>query len=58
MRLKRHPSGIIPQIRVFECPECGTKTTCTKAKGRTYPGHVKNLYCFVCRKDVQQTQIE
>lgn len=58
MRIKRHPRAIVPQIRVFECPECGTKITVTKAKGRTYPGHEKNLYCYVCRKSVRQTQIE
>lgn len=58
MRVKRHPRAIVPQMRVFVCPACGTKTTVTKVKGRTSPGHKKNLYCYVCRKTTPQEQLE
>lgn len=58
MRSKRHPRAIVPQMRVFQCPDCGAKFTVTKAKGRTNPGHRKDLYCYVCRKRTKQLQIE
>ncbi len=56
--MKRHPRAVVPQMRVFVCPACGTKTTVTKVKGRTSPGHKKNLYCYVCRKVTPQKQLE
>lgn len=58
MRMKRHPRAVVPQMRVFQCPACGTKLTVTKMKGRTGIGHQKDLYCYVCRERTKQTQIE
>ena len=46
------------QIRVFECPVCGFRQTCAKWKNKTAPGHVKDLYCPVCRKVREYIQIE
>lgn len=46
------------QMRVFVCDVCGVKTTVTKTKGKTIPGHIKDCYCFQCRQITKHTQIE
>ncbi len=56
--MKRHPRAVVPQMRVFVCPACGTKTTVTKVKGRTSPGHFKQIYCYKCKKRTRQVQLE
>lgn len=56
--MKRHPRAVVPQIRVFICPVCGTKISVTKVKGQTSPGHRKNIYCYVCRKVTKHEQLE
>lgn len=53
-----HPSAVVPQLRVFECPVCGTRNTAPKTKGRTHPGHVKTFWCYVCQADTDQVQEE
>lgn len=46
------------QMRVFACNVCGVKTIATKMKGKTLPGHIKDMYCFQCQKTTKHTQIE
>jgi len=43
---------------VFACEECGTKVVAPKKNGRTHRGHVKHMYCHVCRKETAHIQIE
>ena len=47
-----------PQIRVFACPVCGTRNVATKVAAITNPGHIKTMYCYGCRTETEQTQIE
>ena len=56
--MRQHPKAFVPQKRVFQCPVCGTKSPATKAKGRTAPGHIKTMYCFVCRAVTDHIQID
>lgn len=58
MRTKRHPRAIVPQMRVFQCLQCGTKFTITKVRGQTHPGHFKQIYCYKCKKRTRQVQLE
>lgn len=46
------------QIRVFVCPECGTHITATKSRGQTHPGHIKDIWCYVCQQVQKCEQIE
>ena len=46
------------QKRLFLCPHCGTVVPAIKHKGRTKPGHLKNMYCYVCRMVTEHVQIE
>ena len=46
------------QIRVFQCPVCGSRVVCPKYKGRTGKGHVKHTYCVRCRAVTAHVQIE
>ena len=46
-------------IRQFKCPLCGTEITAPKTS-RTGNGHIKTMYCPVCReqRDFIQTGID
>lgn len=46
-----------PQVRTFECQECGAVTPATKIHGRTQPGHLKDMYCYVCKEITLHIQI-
>lgn len=46
------------QIRVFLCPECGTKVSATKTKAKTKAGHIKTMYCYVCKKYTDHVQVD
>ena len=54
----QHPSAVVPQMRVFRCPACGTLHVYPKYKGRTHPGHIKTCWCYVCQADTDQVQEE
>lgn len=47
-------------LRYFKCPVCGAILTAPRRHGHTHPGHVKTMYCFVCRqeRDFVQTDSE
>ena len=55
---KTKPRAVVPQKRVFECPICGTRSPATKWRGRTKPGHIKTMYCYICKADTDHIQIE
>ena len=39
--------------RTFQCPCCSTKMTAyKKSSRRTKGGHIKHMYCYVC-KDIK-----
>lgn len=46
-------------LRTFRCPECGAELTAPKNKP-TPVGHIKTMYCPVCRaeRDFEQTELE
>ena len=46
------------QMRTFQCPDCGTKLQATKTKFKTKAGHIKTMYCYVCKemRDCVQTE--
>ncbi len=46
-------------LRYFRCPECGSTLTATKRISRaTGNGHLKYLYCPICRKEVNAEQYD
>lgn len=47
-------------IRRFLCPVCGQKMTACKQHRATANGHIKTMYCPMCRKtqDFVQYDIE
>lgn len=47
-----------PQVRIFRCPVCGTLNPATKYKGRTNPGHIKTMWCYHCKAETDQEQID
>lgn len=51
-------SSLRIQMRTFECPVCGTKLHATKTKFKTKVGHIKTMYCYVCKdmRDCVQTE--
>jgi len=53
MRKRRHFI-----VRRFRCPECGTELTATKMWFRTGDGHVKTMYCYVCKEERDCIQID
>lgn len=53
-----HPRAVVPQMRVFRCPKCGTLQDAPKTKGRTHPGHIKTFWCYVCQADTDHVQEE
>jgi hypothetical protein len=56
--MTQHPRAVVPQMRVFRCPKCGTLQDAPKTKGRTHPGHIKTFWCYVCQTDTDQVQEE
>lgn len=47
------------RIRSFVCPECGTVFTFPKSAHKMTPnGHIKDAYCYKCKKEQKLTQIE
>lgn len=46
------------QKRIFRCPECGALIPALKAKSPTQTGHIKTMYCYVCREERDFEQIE
>lgn len=37
-------------LRRFKCPECGQEMTAPKTAGMTHTGHIKTMYCPMCRE--------
>jgi len=45
-------------LRRFECPICGLKLSACKKDGVTGKGHVKTMWCTVCRSERDFVQID
>lgn len=46
------------QLRVFRCPECGTRLVAPKRIYRTSIGHIKTMWCYVCKAMRDFIQVE
>lgn len=46
------------RLRYFKCPECGTVTTAPKTDGLSHVGHIKTMWCYVCKADRDHVQID
>lgn len=46
------------QIRYFKCSSCGTIVTASKYRNRTANGHIKTMYCYICREDKEFVQYD
>lgn len=53
MKCRRHT-----RIRYFQCPVCHAVLTATKHKGITGTGHIKTMYCYVCKRDRDFVQVD
>lgn len=58
MPSKAHKSSLPIQVRYFRCSECGSVTPATKTRHKTSKGHVKHMYCHVCKAETEHTQTE
>lgn len=45
-------------VRHFRCPECGASVAAAKGKCRTGQGHIKTMYCYVCKRDRDFVQVD
>ena len=36
-------------LRYFKCPWCGAIATAPRTHGNTHSGHVKTMWCYVCK---------
>ena len=56
MRRIRSKNPRAVQLRIFTCLSCGTKVPASKRTSKTLPGHIKTMWCHVCkeRKDMVQ----
>lgn len=46
------------RLRYFKCPICGAVNTAPKTEGLTHKGHIKTMYCFMCKRETDQIQID
>lgn len=46
------------QKRLFACPVCGTVAPATKYHGKTKPGHIKTMWCHICKAETDHIQID
>lgn len=53
-RKSRNP----PQVRLFQCPNCGRFVPATKRRHRTAIGHIKTMYCFFCQEERDFIQVD
>jgi transcription elongation factor Elf1 len=56
MGRRQHVERYRPQIRSFVCTVCGNKATFPKYLGKTKAGHVKTVYCYVCKARTDHIQ--
>ena len=45
-------------LRRFECPICGLKLSACKKDGVTGKGHIKTMWCTVCKSERDFVQID
>lgn len=58
MSTKAHKTARPIQVRDFRCAECGTIVPATKTRHKTSKGHIKHMYCHVCKKETEHVQTE
>ena len=46
------------QQRQFRCNHCENTTDAPKSRGRTNPGHIKSMYCYICQMITNHIQID
>lgn len=56
MKKTKNPRSI--QLRRFRCKECGTVVPATKTLHKTSIGHIKHMYCYVCKRETEHEQTE
>lgn len=56
MKRSKNPRSI--QVRSFRCSECGAVAPATKTRHKTSKGHIKHMYCHVCKKETEHVQTE
>jgi len=44
--------------RYFKCVDCGSVLPATSTKRKTGIGHIKDIYCYKCKKIVKSIQEE
>lgn len=58
MAVKSHKDALPIQVRYFKCPVCGTVAPATKTRHKTSKGHIKTMYCYVCKEITNHEQTE
>ena len=53
-----HKNSVSIQKRLFCCCQCGTLTPATKTRHKTSTGHIKTMYCYVCKERTNHKQLE
>lgn len=46
------------QKRDFRCEECGAIAPAIKQRCKTNPGHVKDMWCHICRRETRHVQVD
>lgn len=46
------------RLRYFRCPVCGTVSTAPKTDGWSHTGHIKTMWCWVCKAERDHVQID
>ena len=45
-------------LRYFKCSWCGAIATAPRTHGKTHAGHVKTMWCYVCKRERDFVQID
>lgn len=45
-------------LRRFRCPVCGQEMVASKLHSPTFKGHIKTMYCPMCKEDRDFVQTE
>ena len=56
--MKTKKTALPIQVRYFRCMECGNVSPATKTRHKTSKGHIKDMYCYVCKRETKHEQTE
>ena len=45
-------------LRYFKCSWCGAIATAPRTHGKTHAGHIKTMWCYVCKRERDFVQID